>query len=222
MKRVLCLLSALLLCLSLAVPGLAAEDPFVPSIGYKDGPDILEVIGDGEGLGGCLIVTSIRQAKEKLTDITQEERDLLLEVYVKLAGGEMRLPLETDYVIRELVDVSWAKSACRDVPHGHKEWLDMEDTFVHVKFDLGVAPDEEIIVMTYIDEKWEPIEKVTNNGDGTLTCEFENICPVVFCVPRDREPAPGAPAFPWLWVSLILLAMLCIGVGVYHRRKHRR
>ena len=42
MKNCICLLVALMLCLSMAVPAFAAEDNFVPSIGYKDGPEIVK------------------------------------------------------------------------------------------------------------------------------------------------------------------------------------
>lgn len=42
MKKVICLLIVLMLCLSMAAPAFAAEDDFVPSIGYKDGPKIIK------------------------------------------------------------------------------------------------------------------------------------------------------------------------------------
>ena len=46
MKRLICLLIALVMCLSVAAPVLAED--FVPSIGEKDGPTIVE-IKDADG-----------------------------------------------------------------------------------------------------------------------------------------------------------------------------
>ena len=36
--------------------------------------------------------------------------------------------------------------------------------------------------MTYNDGQWEPIRETRNNGDGTVTCLFEHLCPVAFFV----------------------------------------
>lgn len=59
MKKLVCMLAVLLVCLSLAGPAMAASNTFVPSITHKDGPDIAEVILDGQNAGGCVIVSSM-------------------------------------------------------------------------------------------------------------------------------------------------------------------
>ena len=41
----------------------------------------------------CVIVTTVEQAKKKETDISQEDRDLLQEIYEKLVDGSMTLPV---------------------------------------------------------------------------------------------------------------------------------
>ena len=91
MRRTIYLLITLLLCMSIAIPAFAAEGTFVPSITYKDGPDVTSAQMDGDDVGGCLIVTTIKEAEEKSTDITQEERDTLLKVYEDLKAGEIKL-----------------------------------------------------------------------------------------------------------------------------------
>ena len=228
MRRIVCLILALMVCVSLACPALAATGTFVPSISYKDGPDIEEVILDGENVGGCLVVSSITDAKNKTTDIGQEDRDLLLEVYEKLDDGSMKLPLENDkYVIRELVDVSFRKTACVDAEHSHKEWLEQDNTTITVKFDLGVAKTTEVVVMTYVDGQWAAIESVENNGDGTVTCVFEDICPVAFCVEADAEDTPPKTGDTIgrsliLWVVLMAVSLAAIVILVVRRRKHGR
>ena len=50
MKKVICLLIVLMLCLSMAAPAFAAEDDFVPSITYKPNPEIVPVEGEDKPL----------------------------------------------------------------------------------------------------------------------------------------------------------------------------
>lgn len=194
MRKVICLVVAVLLCVGMAVSVFASDNKFVPSISYKPGPDMKEIGSYGEEalpgaegeetLANCVVVTSIEEAEKKTTDITQEERDLLLDVYKKLDSSEMTLPLDYDYVIRDLVDLSFKYEACRmQESHNHKDQaLKEEGVTLTVLFDLGVAKDQQVDVLTYIDGEWAPIEEVVNNGDGTLTCTFEDICPVAFAV----------------------------------------
>ena len=227
MKRIVTLLLALVLCAGMAVPVLAADNKFVPSISYKDGPDIISGDLDGTPVGSCLIVSSITDCRDKTTDIYQEDRDLLLEVYKELSDGTMKLPLEEDYVIRELVDVSWRKTSCVENPHPHREDLKKEGTLLTVDFDLGVPKGIPVIVMTYINGKWEPVESVVNNGDGTVTVIFEDICPVVFCVdPNDvyMPPKTGDQARQdmILWISLMAVSVIAIVVLLVLRKRSRR
>ena len=227
MKRIVTLLLALVLCAGMAVPVLAADNKFVPSISYKDGPDIISGDLDGTPVGSCLIVSSITDCRDKTTDIYQEDRDLLLEVYKELSDGTMKLPLEEDYVIRELVDVSWKKTSCVENPHSHREDLKKEGTLLTVDFDLGVPKGIPVIVMTYINGKWEPVESVVNNGDGTVTVIFEDICPVVFCVdPNDvyMPPKTGDQARQdmILWISLMAVSVIAIVVLLVLRKRSRR
>ena len=119
-RKIMSLMVALLLCVGLVCPALAAENVFVPSISYKDGPDIEKAFLSDKNVTGCLAVTTITGAREKATDIDQEDRDLLLDVYKKLDDGDRKMPLDEDYVIRELVDVSWQKTTCVEAEHGHK------------------------------------------------------------------------------------------------------
>ena len=43
MKRIVCLIVAIVLCLAVASPAFAAKTEFVPSISYKDSPTIVPV-----------------------------------------------------------------------------------------------------------------------------------------------------------------------------------
>ena len=224
MKKMLCLIAVLALAISMFVPAFAAEDDFVPSISYKDGPQVEDAVMDGKDVAGCVVVTSIKGAKEKTTDIDQADRDLLLEVYEKLDNGSMKLPLENEgYVVRELVDVSFAKSDCVDTAHGHKEWLAEENATIEVTFDLGIKAATNVEVLAYVNGEWVAVS-VKNNGDGTVTCVFEDFCPVAFCVDADAEkdiPQTGDAAGQNLtrWFVLLAVSLLALVALVVNRKK---
>lgn len=225
MRKIFCVILALIACAALASPVLAVEGAFVPSISYKDGPGLEKAEQDGEDVSDCIVITSIAAAKEKTTDIYQKDRDLLLEVYQTLSEGTMKLPMDDDYVIRELVDVSFCKSECVEPGHGHREELAQDGTAITLTFDLGIKKDVEIAVLSYIDGEWIPAVSVANNGDGTITCIFEDICPVAFCLEDgyDYKPPKTGDEFGRqlpLWIALMAasLAAIVILVVMYNKK----
>lgn len=225
MKKTMIFLTVLMLLTAMILPVSAARAEYVPSVTYKDGPDIVDADLGGSDVGDCLEVTSILEAKQKTTDILQEDRDLLLDVFKEISNGSMELPLEDDYVILELVDVSFTASDC--VPnHTHKEDLAKEGTTIEVDFTLDVDPGVKVVTLVYLNGEWVPVETV-NNGDGTVTCVFEDICPVAFAVPegtRTEPPRTGDTSNIGLWLAMMLLAMAGIVVTalVYRSRAKRR
>ena len=90
-----------------------------------------------------------------------------------------------------------------------------------ITFDLGVAADVPIYVMTYDEEtkEWDPIVKTVNNGDGTVTCTFEHLCAITFSMPlaveEPEEPqTPGlnlAKILPWI---IVLIAAIVVAIVV--------
>jgi len=226
MKK-MCVLLALLLLAALAMPVFAAENEFVPSITYKDGPEIDKSEMEEEDVTPCLVVTCILQAKNKETDIPQEDRDLLLEVYEKLKSNEMQLTLEDDdLVIRELIDVSWRETDCVEKDHNHKQWLHKDDTSITVTFKTGIPSTTEVVVMVYTNEQWVPVVSQVND-DKTVTCVFEDICPVALCV-REKQDTPPAQTgdtmgrMLWLWVLLLVTSLGALTALVLSRRKFLR
>lgn len=226
MRRMICLLGVLLVCATLVCPALAA-DTFVPSVSYKDGPKVKSADLGGTNVGDCVVVTSIAEAEDKSTDITQDARDLLLDVYKKLSDGSMKPPVD-GYVIRELVDVSFKQTSCvENAEHTHEEELAKDGTTITIKFDLGVAKSTKVVVMTYTNGTWEEIESVTNNGDGTVTCVFEHFCPVAFCVEQGAEVPPSqtgdeAGQNMFLWIGLMVVSLAAIVVLVVLGRKRAK
>ncbi len=212
MKRAISLAIALVMIFAFACPAFAADNEFVGSITYKDSPVLVSAEMDGERHDSCIVVTSIAQAKAKTTDITQEERDLLLEVYEKLNDGSMDPGLGDDYVIRELVDINFKHAACRQITeHQPKiEELAKPDVTITLTLGLGIAASDDIIVKAYKEGKWVDIP-TTNNGNGTVSCTFEHFCPVLFAVKGGSTSVPPqtgdvAGQQLALWISLMVVA----------------
>lgn len=225
MKKGIVVIALLAICMSLVCPAFAAEDTFVPSIGYKDGPEIIDAELETEDVEACLVVTSLKGAAEKTTDISQAARDLLLQVYEKLNSGEMKLPGADGYVIRELVDVSWKQIGCVEEKHTHEDDLEKEGVVVNIDLEMGIDANTDILVYAYRDGQWALIESAKNNGDGTVTCVFEHFCPVAFAV---REQTGGSQTGDTargsliLWGVLMAVSLVAIVVLAIRRKKHTR
>ena len=230
MKKLICLLTVLALAMAFACPVFAAE-AFVPSISEKDEP---EIVPDDEGVigeiwkddeiideveGGCLVITPISEA-ETSTEIPEDAREELLYVYEELLSGDMTLPYEQDgldpetMVIRELIDASWL---CEE----HPAMLEPEGVTIDLTFDIGVDGDTKVYVYVRIDGEWTAVP-VVNNGDGTVTCTFEELCPIAFCVAAGTGKPPvqtGDEFNPTLWIALLAVsAAALVGVVVLRRK----
>jgi hypothetical protein len=230
MKKFICLLTVLLMMTTLVCPVFAAEG-FVPSISDKEEPDI---VVDDEGVAGiirgedgeivdkvpgsCLVITPISEA-ETSTEIPEDSRKELLYVYKELLEGDMTLPYEEDgldpdtMVIRDLIDASWL---CEE----HPEMLEPEGVTIDLTFDIGVDADTKVYVYVYIDGEWTPVP-VVNNGDGTVTCTFEKICPIAFCVAAGTgtPPAQTGDTFSTAWVVLMVASAAALVAAFSLRRK---
>ena len=241
MKKLICFITVLLLCVSIACPVLATEE-FVPSISYKGAPEVVTV-QDGSGndaLGviydetdavvryvyqDCLWVTPVAKAEtdSKIPDAAEQE---LLAVYEALKNGTMKLPygdnVKAEYmVIRDLFDISWICGT-----HGCAEEIVPDGVALELTFDLGVKADDTVVVMTYKNDTWSEIAKVVNNGDGTITCTFEHMCPVSISImdrtagdPDDTSDSTGNEVY--LWTALMVVSAAAVVVAATTRRKVR-
>ncbi len=234
MKRVFSLFTAILICVAAICPAYAAND-FVPSIDYKPCPDIdpiidpngreaIAVILDENGqiveyIYDCLVVTPVAEANTS-TVIPADSKEILLDVYDKLSDGSMQLPYEKynsgltqqGMVIRDLFDASWL---CDE----HPVLVAQDGVTVQITFKLGVSDSTKVYCMNYVDGEWNPIVKCENIGNGKVSCVFEELCPIVFCVEQPYEPpvqtgdAVGKQLPIWfgvLAVSAVSLVVLLI------------
>jgi len=220
-----------------------AQDSFVPSITFKEGVEVqdvsISVLPGVEGaealaefsgeIDECVVVTSIAQAKDKSTDITQEDRDLLLEVYEKLEDGSMKLPLKGENVIKDLVDISFEYADCRMLEdHCHKdEILKLEGVTLNMDFNMGLEQDAPLVVLAYVDGEWVQIEKTEIGTDGVVSCVFEDICPVAFVLMEKAAEAEGSEA-PWtgdmivMWAGVMAICAVGIVTVLVAMKKQRK
>ena len=235
MKKFVLLFVAMMLCVSMVCPVLAAEDDFVPSITYKGAPDVvLTKDPDGNPAVGAIVdadgktVSYVDQASLLITPLSgvdnedklpAENKTLMKDLYNKLLDGTMKLPYEggKDMVITELVDVSWLNE-------DNAALVEPDGAVFSATFDLGVAAGVEVVVMTYKNDAWNPVEKVVNNGDGTVTCTFEHLCPVAFSVAAADAPSEtGDESDVMLWGVLLALSAAGIAaVSVLYFRNRKK
>jgi len=222
MKKGMVVIALLAICLSLICPAFAAEDDFVPSISYKDGPEVNDAEMNEEKTDGCIVITSLKGAEEKTTDISQEKRDHLLDVYDKLVAGEMTSPSPENYIVRELVDISWAQLDCIEQDHPHEDELKQKGVVVKVSFDLGVKAEDELLVFALHNGQWDPVEVLEVDANGDATCLFEHFCPVAFCVKDGRNTDPTgdiAAGGLMLWAVLLAVSAAAVVVMSFNRRR---
>ena len=250
MKKIITGLVTLVLCLSVACPVFAAD--FVESIGYKPAPEIIpineddDIIGyivDGDGKqitvehGKCIVITPVSEANSS-QEIPAEEKETLLKEYNEFATGKKKLSdvkgLDDyakkvlgegkdadDFVIRDFFDASMI---CED-----KEELEKDGTTLDLTFKTGIAKDTPVAAMVFLDGEWKLIEKVVNNGDGTITCTFEDLCPVAFLVPGEtideevNTPTTGDDANIVIWSVVAVVSLgLIIALVIFYRSKKNK
>lgn len=229
MKRVFAVLMIVLLCTAMVVS--ASADTFTPSVTNKPAPELVPAIDpdgnphpgyimddDGKILDyldeGCLVITPVSKA-ETSKEIPADSKETLLYVYEQLTSGKMTMPYHLhnpnydsdDMVIRDLFDATFL---CGE----HPEMLEPTGVVLVLTFDIGVKADEDVSVMTYKNGAWGNIVKITNNGDGTVTCVFEHLCPIAFSVPTGNTPPSQTGDIPTVGIMgfVALAALLAIAV----------
>ena len=231
MKRFFAIITVVMMCAALMVPAVAAQE-FMPSVTNKPAPEIViaRILDeDGEVLkevGDCLIITPVSQV-DTSTEIPEDSRVILKDVYGKLTAGTMTIPYEkhnpnldpAKMVIRDLFDATFV---CEDCP----AMLEPEGVVLEIVFDLNIDPGVEVYTMTYKNNQWDPIVSTVNNGDGTITATFEKLCPVEFSINTGSTPpsVTGDQGNLSLWgiVAIGALAAIVVLTVVYRTssKKH--
>lgn len=233
MKKIMSAILALVMVLSMSAMVFAAtDDTFVPSITYKGAPEVVVaqfVEKDKTELvpSHCLVITPVAKAHDEM-DRLPEAMTLLLDVYNKLNNGTMELPASAlkkaglepqSAIIRDLVDITWI---CEETP-SHLERLADDEAALKITFKMkGLEADDPICVLAYKNEQWAPIAEVVNNGNGTITCTFEHLCPVAFVVGPEGMPETGVAVDSELilWACVLVASTAALAVVVLKRRKN--
>lgn len=260
MKRVTAFILALMICMSLAVPAFA--DTFTPSVVNKGAPEVVEIkdqnnkpaagmltgaVEEGSEFvyeKECLVITAVKDAKTS-TMIPDASEKALVDVYNGLKDGSLKVPFaELDsakadkLVVRDLFDISLV---CVGATVDHHEMLEADDVSLEVDFKLGIPAKAKVYVMVYKNNAWQKIEKVTNNGDGTITCVFNHLCPVAIIVESDQAAGgnmtSGISSFSafsnpktgdvfgqnmMLWVGIMVAAAAALVAIVFANRKKQK
>ena len=179
MKKIVVILSAILLVVALAVPSFAAG--FTPSVEQKGAPTVVSATdADGNAFAdGEVIVTPVSAA---------DSADAAIADGLKEIGSEASVE---DLVVRDLFDVSVTGAAA-------------ESGSVTVRFNLGLSQSATLIVLhNYEGSNWEIIPKdhVKQNADGTVDVTFDSFSPVAFVVDKQETadtttPSTNAPSSP--------------------------
>ena len=83
----------------------------------------------------------------------------------------------------------------------------------------GLKETDTIHVMSYKNNAWNPIAKVVNNGDGTITCTFDHLCPVAFVVDKSLSDTGDIFRTELLFWSVALIASAAALVVVVSKRR---
>ena len=150
-----------------------------------------------------LVVTAVSQvqADDSSLVISEEAAEILKEAYEQLNDEDFRLAENIPEQIEQLKDMGLDEenvnaavvTALFDVTVLTEEletYLAEEGHTVDLTFKADVPAGHTVVVMVYKESKWQLIENVAVNGDGTITCTFAHFCPVaILTVPMAVEAA---------------------------------
>lgn len=249
MKRLFTLALAIILMLSITVSANAAQ--FVESITNKGAPDLIiidqingkDVVGFITNPDGDKVSTEFIDCFEfyplvdALTDsdIPENIKEELKKVYEELTKSDVDL----EDVCPELADIvkdNWDKNktpgdlVVKDLFYINENCEEFKEALkdgntIDLTFKVGVDAATFITAMVYVDGKWVPVDNCINNGDGTVTVTFSQICPVAFLVPGSSiemntvSPATSDVSGAILWGTVMVLSLAAIAVLVIYRRR---
>ncbi len=250
MKRLLTLALAIILMLTLTVSASAAQ--FVESITNKGAPDLIildqingnDVVGyikntDGDKISevfiDCFEIFSVADALNNV-EIPKDAKDDLKHVYDDLSKSDTKISdvcSELDEIVKKgwgdnkssddlvVKDLFYIKQNCTHDLHKLENGNTVDLTF-NVSVDKGVF----FAAMVYVDGKWVPVDNCVNNGDGTVTVTFSQICPVAFLVPGSSiqqgetvSPATSDVSGVITWSIVMIASLAVIAALVIYRRK---
>ena len=191
MKRVVTCICILAMLLSLCVPAFA---DFTPSVSNKPAPEIVPTPGEG----GKPAIGIIRDENNKIIGYVYE--DCIVITPVSKVDESKDIPED-------------AKQLLKDI---YNKLTSGEMTLPYQDVNPNLNPGN----MTYVNGKWVPAVSTVNNGDGTVTVVFEDICPIAFSVRTDAagsEKTADISSMPWVLTGMFALIALVAITVVYNK-----
>ena len=247
MKKIIAILTALVLVVCMGTTAFAAE--FTPSVVEKDAPTVVGKVEGGNSYAGTivdkngnevekipyveLIVTPVSKV-DTSTEIPAASKADLKEAYAALSKADVKLSdlikeldddvkaslgkdvTVDDLIIRDLFDASLVDN------NGQLVTIDKDHRLV-VTFDIGIEKGKAVFAMKYNEEKkWESIYAIHNNGDGTVTCEFDYLCPIAFLVEGEADSSDtgdtSVSLLVWAGIAVVSAALIVV-LFVIKRKK---
>lgn len=235
MKRVMNFILVLSLLAAMAVPALARNVEFVPSISDKGAPTIVgssEIKDEnGNSVGTAdsttVVITPVAEAKtsDKISDADEAN---LLDAYEKLTAADKIYAVcpglealatklyenvkEEDLVVRDLFDVSLSNAELEQkVSAGNT---------IQLTLSANVAKGEKVLAMVKTADKWVPATNVKNNGDGTVTVTLSALGAVVLMTTQGTgSSATGDATNVAVWGAVVALSLGAIVTMVCLKRR---
>ena len=249
MKKFLVFLMVLTIMMSCAAAVMAAE--YVPSVSFEpypglviideddDGNKIIGYVEDAEGnvvsteYHGCILITPVLDAKKGESYLSKEAEKLLVDTYETLTADDAKLSVlipelndiakealgeqatADDLVICELFDIT---AVCDDLI----KFLEIEGNTITLRFKMVVPQEAYFNVMTLNDGKWELVEDVKNNLDGTVSIKFSQFCPVLFITGLPVDSVAPAQNVGLYWLIGLCAVILVLSVVVFYLLRSKR
>ncbi len=139
---------------------------------------------------------------KKISQIIPQEVNKAIVEEIKEITGEKKTT--DDLIVRDLFDVSL-------ISEEHNGLLIDDAHHLLLTFNLGVKKDDFITAIKFNPETkaWETIRSVVNNGDGTVTCEFDHLCPIAFLVEKTESESAQTgdnSVSLYVWVAIAVVA----------------
>lgn len=249
MKKVVIFAMVLILLVSSVAVVSAAE--FVPSVSFEPFPGLVAIDTDAEGneivgyvkdaqgetlsteYHGCILITPVLDAKKGESYLSDAAEKLLVDTYETLTAEDAKLSVlipelndiakdalgenatADDLVIRELFDIT---AVCDDLI----KLLKVDGNTITLTFKMVVPQEAFLTVMTLNDGKWEHVDEVKNNDDGTVSVKFNQFCPVLFLTGLPLQSVP-VQSFSIYWLIALCAIILVLAVAVFFllRRKFK-
>lgn len=201
MKKTVSVILAIMMVFALSLTAFAARDNFTPSVEAKGAPVIVPQEFNGKLYDAFVLENDEIIKGLHVVDKENPFGEIIVTAYSDIETADPRVNVvyfEQSY--QEVLSAEQIKELNEAIPEGMvvRDFFDVtlvgtyenifdEGKSLMVTFDTGIEAGANIKVLTRCSDEtgWQFVNKVTNNGDGTVTIIFDELCPVIFLVDKD-------------------------------------